>query len=428
MRSVALNNGGTREADRRLRWIVAGVPIKLLVFGVVGMGLAPGVMAQLMDVTEAEKGTIVCNAGKDPAPNLFATGRLTTPAFWGREAGDSVSWTANVKVDMAEPRLAVRYSYAARHYRGFAGAEDPKRILRLVVDEGTPIEVSVPDTGWWELFESADVALPALKRGPHRFRIESPAAHAVTTLDCFIVHGGALEKIPVLLRTSTIARSENKRWAIRATPGAPLKLRPEKIFAEFDQIYELYEKYMGWTPPTPVPINLVEDARWPNPGATSFQNNGGVWFRAGVMDREQGNWCHEMTHMFYVAHFPWWFDESSVRTLTTFVSYPRLYSSTGKPETDRGFRQAMAAGKELMGKSGPVDNIDALHGAMMAKYGLELLSRFFHACVEAGGKGELDFKPGRHLTKQEIAKCMSAAAGEDVTPMYQRWTGWEKAE
>jgi hypothetical protein len=385
--------------------------------------------AQIFDIQEAEKATIVCKAGKEAAPNLFATNRLTTPAFWGREVEDSVSWVVNLKLDVAEPRLAVRYSYAAGHYRGFAGAEDPKRVLRLIVDELPAIEVAVPDTGWWELFESADVALPKLAKGRHAFRIESPSPHAVTTLDSFIVHAGPLEKIPVLMRTSTIARSENKRWVLRATPGAAMKMQPAKIFAEFDRIFELYEKTMGWTPPTPVPINLIEESRWPNTGATSFQNNGGVWFRAGVMNREQGNWCHEMTHMFYVAHFPWWFDESTVRTLTTFDWVPALYPSHKRPEQDPTYRESAAAGREVLDNPNKrFDNVDVIHYAIRVKYGREVFGKFFRACADAGKKGELDFKPGRHMKRDDIIKYMSVAAGEDVGPLYRQWNGFDAAE
>lgn len=389
----------------------------------------PRAGAQILSRVEAEDARITCAAGREAAPNLFATGGKTTPAFWGREPGDAVAWAINLKSDVAEPRLLVRYAYASEHYRNFSGAAEPQRKLRVIVDDHPPIDLPVPNTGWWELFEPADVALPRLGKGLHQIRIESPAAHAVTTIDSMILHVGPLEKTPVHLRTSTIARSENQRWAIRATPAAPMKLPAAKIFAEFDRIYDLYEKEMGWAPPTPVPINLIEQARWPNPGATAFQNNGGVWFRADVMHREQGNWCHEMTHMFYVAHFPWWFDESSVRALTTFRWVPTLYSTGRKPEQDPAYRAAVAAGKDVLAHPDrPVDNIDAIHFALFVKYGPDIFQKFFHACVNAADQKQLDFTPGRHLTRDEIVKYMSHAAGEDVTPLYQRWTGFATAE
>jgi len=387
--------------------------------------LARHAHAQILQMTEAELATVTCAAGNTPAENLFASNGKLTPAFWGREKGDSVGWTVQLKGDVAQPRLIVRYAYAAAHYEGFAGVKDPKRVLHLFVDDAAaPIEVPVPNTGWWDLFEPADVALPKLPKGLHRLRLVSPDAHTVANVDSMIVYAGPVEKVPAQLRGTTIARSENGRWVLRATPKAPMKMQPTKIFAEFDRIFDLYESFIGWAPPTPVPINLIEDSRWPNPGATSFQNNAGVWFRAGVMHTEQGNWCHEMTHQFYVAHFPWWFDESSVRTLTTFVWVPKLYPRGPKPEVDSAYRDSLAAGRDVLKNPAKrYENIDVIHYALVAKYGPEVFGRFFHACVEAGKKGELDFTPGRHMTRGEIIKYMSAAAGEDVSPIYGQWTG-----
>jgi hypothetical protein len=205
-------------------------------------------------------------------------------------------------------------------------------------------------------------------------------------------------------------------------------MQPVTIFKEFDRIFDLYEEFMGWAPPTPVAINLIEDSKWPNPGATSFQNQGGVFFRAGVMDGEQGNWCHEMVHMFYVAHFPWWFDESSVRTLTLYNFGPQLYEKFKLDAHNGMYREWNAAAKDLLAHPETrVDSIDVVHAAIVTRYGREVFSRFFHGCVDAGKKGELDFTPGRHLTRDEIVKYMSQAAGADVTPLYRQWKGFDQA-
>ncbi len=56
---------------------------------------------------------------------------------------------------------------------------------------------------------------------------------------------------------------------------------------------------------------------------------------------------------------------------------------------------------------------------------VDVFKRFFHLCAKAGRKGEIDFTPGRHLTNAEIVKYMSLAAGEDVTPLYKQWKGFE---
>ena len=70
------------------------------------------------------------------------------------------------------------------------------------------------------------------------------------------------------------------------------------------------------------------------------------------------------------------------------------------------------------------DSINAIQYAVRVDYGPDVFRRFFHLCVQAGRKGEIDFTPGRHLTKDEIIRYMSRAAGEDVGPIYRQWRGF----
>jgi len=386
------------------------------------------IFGQIIRVVEIEDCELTCAAGKELQRTIWASGEDVTPAYWGRQQGDSVAWTLELRRGAQNPKLGIRYSYAAEHYRRVSGPEAPRRVLYLTVDRGKPIEVPVPDTGWWDLFETTSVSLPRLSEGRHRFKIVSPAPHTTTNLDCFILYRGDEAKLPPTLRSTTVATSPSKRFVLRATPKAPLKMKPAEIFRQFDRIFEHYEDYMGWAPPTPIGIHLVEDARWDNPGATSYQNNAGVFFRAGVMDNEQGNWCHEMTHMFYVAHFPWWFDESSVRMLTTFNWVPTLFPTHRRPEDNPHYRRCVAEARKVLDDPGRrFDNVDAIQYAIRVKYGPEVFRRFFHLCAEAGKKGDLDFTPGRHLSKAEIVKYMSLAAGEEVGRLYRQWSGFAAA-
>jgi hypothetical protein len=71
------------------------------------------------------------------------------------------------------------------------------------------------------------------------------------------------------------------------------------------------------------------------------------------------------------------------------------------------------------------DNAEPVQYAIRLKYGPDVFKRFFHLCAEAGRKGEIDFTPGRHLTNAEIVRYMSRAAGEDVTPLYRQWKGFQ---
>lgn len=398
--------------------------------------------AQVIRIDEAEKGKIIC-ASQEKGQTMWASGGGVTPPFWGFRPDESVEWPIIVKGDGKGLKLAVRYSYAAQHHRDFHHAENPKRDLHLIIDgdDKKPIKVHVPDTGWWDIFETTIVDLPELPPGKHILKIVSPEPLMTTNLDCFILYRGDADKIPLGMRSMTIARSvtsrpasespasDPTRFVIRVTPKAPLmlKIKPEEITKQFDRIYDYYAEFMGWTPP-PFGVNIVEDRRWPDRGATAYQNNFGVHFRASVMHTEQGNWCHEMTHMFYVAHFPGWFDESSVHSLTVLHWVPTLFPRGSRPDSDPMYKAWITDAKRFLDSPGETTgNMVLVQNAVQVKYGPEVFKRFFQFCREAGARKELDFTPGRHLTKAEIMKYMSKAAGEDVTPIYSRWTGFSEA-
>ena len=91
------------------------------------------------------------------------------------------------------------------------------------------------------------------------------------------------------------------------------------------------------------------------------------------------------------------------------------------------YREWNAAAKDLLAHPEKrADSPDPVHAAIVTKYGPDVFSRFFHACLDAAKRGELDFTPGRHLTRDEIVKYMSQAAGEDVAPLYRQWTGFDQ--
>jgi hypothetical protein len=384
--------------------------------------------SEIIRTVEIHDCQVTCAAGAELQKTIWASADDVTPAYWGREPGDAVSWAVELSRPWRALKLGIRYSYADEHYRRVNGAQAKERVLLLTVDDGKPVRVAVPDTGWWDLFEIASVSLPSLTRGRHQFTITSPAPHVTTNLDCFILYDGDAKELPLPLRRTQIAKSRSGHFEIRVTPRAPLKMTPLAIFRDFEKIFAHYKEYMGWAPPTPVAIHLIEQRKWDNPGATAYQNNWGVFFRAEVMDREQGNWCHEMTHMFYVAHFPWWFDESSVHALTVFNWVPSLFPQHKRPEDNPYYRQCVAQARAVLdNRTRQFDQVEPIQYALRLKYGPDVFRRFFHLCAAAGRKGELDFKPGRHLTKAEIVKYVSLAAGEDVGPLYRQWKGFAAA-
>lgn len=382
--------------------------------------------AQLPLIQEAEDCAVTCKAGMQMQENIWARNYKHTPAFWGRDKEDSIVWEHTFLASHSDLKLGLRYSYAQGHYSGF-GTHNPKRVLHLIVDKNKPIEIKVPDTGWWDLFETVAVPLPKISAGKHTFKIVPPEQDMTTNIDSLIIFKGKIEALPIKLRSTTIAQSQH--FALRTSYGANLPMKEDAILKEFERIYDHYSKFMGWEFPGKIPINIIEQAKWPS-NATAFQNAGGVFFRCEVMATEQGNWTHEMVHQMYIAHFPGWFDEASVRVLTTLVFYPKLFPpKTGGIASDPGYVEYTKAGQDVLAtRDKTYDGLEPILCALAVRYGPDIFSKFFHACAEAGTKKEIDFTPGRWLTKDEMMKLMSKAAGEDVTPLFRRWNGFEGAQ
>jgi len=376
-------------------------------------------------IVEAEKHVAKYGAGEKPGGCIWASGGTLTPAFWGRDAGDEIRFSLALPYDEKNLKLAVRYSYAQGHYSNFTGQHNPERNLELKIDEKITVPITVPDTGWWDHFKTSHVTLPPLEKGTHAFRLLSVTPHTTTNVDCFIFYKDSASDLSPALKSTIVAVSDSQRFVLLLTPNADPGMSFNRIFTEFDRIYEHYRDYMGWAPPTPIQIHVIEDACWDNPGATAYQNQWGVYFKAGSMATDQGNWCHEMTHMFYCAHFPSWFDESSVRMLTTFNWVPDLFPAFKNPEDNPYYKQCANEGSRILANPQlKVDHVEPIQYAIRLKYGKDAFRKFFHLCHEAGEKGELDFKPGRHLTNEEIVLYMSKAVGEDVRPLYKQWKGF----
>ncbi len=115
-----------------------------------------------------------------------------------------------------------------------------------------------------------------------------------------------------------------------------------------------------------------------------------------------------------------------VQMLTTFNWIPALYPRGSRPQADPTYKAWEADARRFLKAPGETTgNMVLIQDAVRVKYGSNVFKKFFHLCVEAGKKKDLDFTPGRHMTKAEIVKYMSQAAGEDVSPIYQRWTGFK---
>lgn len=391
-----------------------------------GMTEAETVKGSLVAVAEAEKLEIKCAAGSQPGDNLWASGGLFTPRFFGKTIGDSLTWRFELAAPISEPVLLVRYAYDAPGYRGYAGY-DPPRDFDLMIDDLKPLKVSFPHSGGWDEYVTVSLKLPSLSAGSHTLRLVSPTEHTTTDIDVLGIADGMPDPLPIPFRPTVLGKAESGRFLLRATAQARFKPDTKTIFTEFEKIYAYMKSFSHWEPTVAIGINVIEDSRWPFGAATAFSDMRGVFFRAGVMHEAYGDWCHEMSHWFLVGRSPKWLEEPLVRVLTAMVWMPGIYPGPD-PKKDPLYVSGERSGREVLANSDrQYDDLEPILYAIAVRYGPEVFGRFFKACAKAGEKGDLAFQPGRHLTRDEIARYLSESAGQSVLPLLRRWRGYATA-
>lgn len=70
---------------------------------------------------------------------------------------------------------------------------------------------------------------------------------------------------------------------------------------------------------------------------------------------------------------------------------------------------------------------EVLYG-MRAKYGKDILRRFYKECRDADARGEIKLARGKGPNRDQYVQLMSRAAGEDVLPYFKKWNGFEAAK
>jgi len=384
------------------------------------------VKGNLIAFAEAEKLEIKCAAGSQSGDNLWASGGLFTPRFFGKAVGDTLTWRFELSAPIEEPVLLLRYAYDAPGYRGYAGY-DPPRDWDVFVDSRSSLKLNVPHSGGWDEYVTVTLKLPSLSAGSHTIRLVSPAEHTTTDIDVIGLADGVPDPMLIPFRSTVLGKSESGRFLLRATAQAGFKPDTKTILTEFEKIYAYMKSYSNWEPTVAIGINVMEDARWPFGNTTAFSDMRGVFFRASVMHEAYGDWCHEMSHWFLVGRSPKWLEEPFVRVLTAMVWMPGIYPGPD-PKKDPLYASGERIGREVLANPARQhDNIEPVLYAIAVKYGSEVFGKFFKACAKAGERGELDFRPGRHLTRDEITRYLSQAAGESVLPMLRRWKGYENA-
>lgn len=368
---------------------------------------------------EAEACEIVCAVEKKPGESLFASGGKFTPFYWGQTVGDKIAWKVKLSGALSRPYLAVRYAYGKQE---FGKNPNSARKLHVVVDNKKPIEISVPDTGAWIHYDVAWAALPRLGYGEHTIVVQPFEEFTNTDVDCIGLFGTKPRTPDAPFVKTLAAISPDGRYHYRRSAWAKLPDQ-DRIFAQFNRIYSEMKSYSGWVPGLPVGINVIEDRLWPNQEATAFSNGAGCFFRESFMPNDYGNWAHEMNHLMFNGHCAPWLEESLVRVMTSLIWVSRIFADA--KEKAIHYDAMAACGKEF--RKNPDKQFDSLEFILRVladRYGPDIFGKFLRACTEASAKSELSLAPYRKMNTQEVMKYMSAAAGEDVTPIFKRWTGF----
>jgi hypothetical protein len=369
---------------------------------------------------EAEACEIVCAARNEIGRSAVASGGKLTPAFWGGAAGDRVTWTLTTEQPMSGAWLAVRYAYGKRQFG--RNVSSPRRLRVLIGDNHKAVDLLVPDTGSWGNFSVAWVRLPSISPGSTRLVIESPEVDTNTDIDCLGLFTSRPKNPPTPFVASVVAASP--RFVYRKSPSAEV-LDPKLVLREFGRIGDEMRRYGGWTPAVPTNVNAIEEELWPDRRWAAYSNADGLFLRATVMAHDQGNWCHEMTHLMFQGRIPRWFDESLVHFLTKQVWVPRLYPDL--PER-AGYADDIPRAAEEFRRDPSLmtDSLEKILNVVAARFGADVYGRFMRCCLQAGKAGELELRSERQMTTAETMLYLTKAAGEDVTPYFRHWSGFDR--
>lgn len=386
----------------------------------------PGISGRLVAFTQAEQLEIICAAGTQPGDNLWASAGAFTPRFFGKAKGDRLTWRFNLSSPIDTPTLVIRYAYDGPGYRDYARIEPPREWYVYIGTSG-PLALKTPHSGGWDEYISVTLDLPPMSAGQQIIRIVSPADHTTTDIDCLGLFEANPNELPTPFRPTIIARAPTGRFLLRATADAKFEPAQSEIFRQFERIYNYMNSTTDWEPTASIGINVIEDSRWPFGGATAYSDMRGVFFRASVMHQAFGDWCHEMSHWFLVGRAPKWLEEPLVKVLTAMVWMPNLYPGPD-PKKDPLYAAGEHTGREVLANpTRTYDDIEPVLYAIAVRHGPEVFGRFFKACAKAGSEGKLDFRPGRHLTRDEIVRYLNEAAGQNVLSLLHRWKGFESA-
>lgn len=391
----------------------------------------PSVSANIIWQREAENSVIVTTRPVEKTyGSLLASGRFCT-ASWGSSTADSISCIWFLRSPLKYGQVALRYAYDNSDMTRREGPQDTTRNLILYIDGTTTRTLHVLDTHGWCDFETVYCELPDLAPGRHTLELKPAADKVMTNVDCITIFTGIADHVlPLPFRQTVVARQQYPPFWVKMSPYCRVTRSPEQILQAFNKIYFWFKDWTGWEPDRKlINIQIYEPAL----GQGAYENSEGVNFDADNFNWDQGNWTHEMNHVFHNGYFPPFIEHPLIRTNDSFDSIDGIFPDQKHhplSETPESHAQACRniANKILKNPYYRTDDFKEVMFALRVKYGPKLTTRFYHELLAASKRGEIPLRRGGPLYKLHMVKYMSKAAGEDVTPYFAQWTGWAKEE
>lgn len=304
-------------------------------------------------------------------------------------------------------------------------------VAHLYINDAGPIVVTFADTHGWNWFQVATAELPLLEPGTHKFRLTTPLDLQAANLDALTLYRGDIEAAPAgPLRPSVVATSDDDKIIVLASPNAELVDDADNIASTYQQLLSLMETDFGRDLQHPVNVHFVEPPLWDPRNGRAVKNQYGIYLLADDQT-VRAEWCWVLAEYIADPQVPRWFRESICRTNGLLDWLPSLDSSTTTKEDVLAAALVAEADKFLENPTTTCSRVEVVHAAVRARYGNDVFKRFWQEVAEmktqhTEGDGSITrvLTPVDIMDKNVLIQVLSEAVGEDIAPLYRRWTGF----
>jgi len=380
--------------------------------------------AEILGIREAEQTTITCAARMNPCKILWASGKAIAPAQWGHSAGDRLEFDLAIDSFQENVKLGVRYAFWATGFQKDVSNPGPRQ-LELTIDNSRALPVQVPDTDGWNHFQVSEVRLPPLQPGLHHFALAAPANFCDTNVDAFVFYREPISRMETGILRPTRLIDAKEGVVLCASVDAPLLKPPDQTRATLQGLFELMSQDFGKSTNDRLFFHLTDRRRWWNTKARVVQNRYGIYVLANGKPYDRSEWCWALANYFVQdCGMPAWFVNSSSRVTGWMDWLPSLAGSASDLELQHAAAAQEAAEDFLTSSEALTNSAETVQLAVRLKYGNDIFKKFWNHAAEKQKEAAATGRP-KNYDKYETLAMLSDVAGEDVLPLYKRWSGFK---